>query len=168
MHVSQNRSISLLIEEIKAHANHRAKRFAYPWALWEPWFPNSDAVPSDLRHYLSRCLFEEPLMSVRTLWTPNQFDAEYKLEGGLADALELGIVPFGADEFDYAYILDSGEIHTFVPFSFGNKSGPIKKSESWESLYEFFVDAMQAEQSYSPHYLDEEARRRRAVSCTRP
>jgi hypothetical protein len=158
-------AISELIKEIKAHANHKAKRFAYSWPLWEPWFPNPNAVPRDLRHYLSRCLFEEPLMSVRTLWTPDEFDAEYKLAGGLADALELGIVPFGADEFDYAYILESGEIHTFEPFSY--KSGPIKKPEEWTSLYEFFVDAMQAEQSYSPHYLDEEARQRRNASRTR-
>ena len=35
-----------------------------------------------------------------------------KLPGGLSAALELGIVPFGADEFDYAYILDSGEIQS--------------------------------------------------------
>ena len=106
-------------------------------------------------------------MSVRTLWTPDQFDAEYKLEGGLSDAIELGIVPFGADEFDYAYVLESGEIHTFVPFSYQDSGGPKKGPEKWMSLYKFFVDAMQAEQRYSPHYLDEEARRKRAASRTR-
>ncbi len=106
-------------------------------------------------------------MSVRTLWTPGQFDAEYKLEGSLADALKLGIVPFGADEFDYAYVLESGEIQTFVPFSYQDTGGPTKNSEKWVSLYEFFVDAMQAEQRYSPHYLDQEARRTRAASRTR-
>ncbi len=165
MYITTNRSISLVLQEIQRLADHRGKRFAYPWKLWTPWFPDPDLVPEDLQHYLSRCLFAEPMLSVRTLWTPDEFDIEYTFPGGLADALQQGIVPFGADESDYAYILASGQIHTFKPFTYN--TGPVRRSQSWASLYDFFVDAMQAEQPYSEEYLDEQARRERRQACTR-
>ena len=159
--------LSELIKEIRRHANDKAARFAYPWPLWLPWFPRPKLVPKDLKHYLTRCLFVESLMSVRTVWTADEFDIEYSLEGGLRDALELDLVPFGADTYDYVYCLGSQEILTFKPFTYGEASGPERGPESWPSLDAFFVDALQAEQRYSPLYIDHAARARRAKTSTR-
>ena len=110
----QKQKIRQLISDLCEKSGAKPRWADLPWEIWQPWFVGCK-VPSDLKYYLSKCLLEKRIDSVRTLWTPSDFDESYEETGGLAEAIECGLVIIGSDEFDYTYELSTGKVSSHTP-----------------------------------------------------